>query len=293
MHAARRLPEHLAAHAQDFAEGGRTPAEPRDASTVVLLRGGASSGPGSLEVYLQRRHLDMAFAAGMFVFPGGGVDRRDFDPDIDWVGPPPARWASVMGTDEALARALVCAAVRETFEESGVLLAGEEADRVVADTTGPEWEEDRRRLETGELSFVDFLRRRGLKLRTDLLRVWGSWLTPAFEPRRYRAWFFVAEVPAGQRTREASTESQGGTWLSVHDALVAVDDGEISMLPPTYCTCMELYDCGVPLDAFATAEERDMVPVEPGVDYDAEGAFLTIPDRLAALAESIGRRTHR
>src|SRR3954471_1727255 len=98
--------------------------------------------PGGIEVYLLRRHVDMAFAAGMCVFPGGGVDRRDFDADIGWGGAGPAGWASLMGTDEALARALVCAAVRETFEESGVLLAGPTAESVVADTTGADWEED-------------------------------------------------------------------------------------------------------------------------------------------------------
>ena len=100
---------------------------------------------GGLEVYLLRRHVDMAFAAGMCVFPGGGVDPRDFDAEIGWVGPTPAEWAALLGTDEAFARALVCAAVRETFEESGVLLAGPTEDSVVEDTTGEDWEEDRRR----------------------------------------------------------------------------------------------------------------------------------------------------
>ena len=89
----------------------------------------------------------------------------------------------------------MCAAVRETFEESGVLLAGEAADTVVADTTGEDWETDRAALEARELSFTDFLDRRGLVLRTDLLGVWAGWLTPVFEPRRYRTWFFVATCP--------------------------------------------------------------------------------------------------
>ena len=83
----------------------------------------------------------------------------------------PADWASRLGTDEATARALVCAAVRETFEESGVLLAGESADTVVADTTGDDWETDRAALEARELSFTDFLDRRGLVLRTRVYRM--------------------------------------------------------------------------------------------------------------------------
>ena len=74
-----------------------------------------------------------------------------------------------------MARALVCAAVRETFEESGVLLAGPHADEVVADTTGEDWEADRVALESRALSMTDFLTRRGLVLRTDLLGVWAAW----------------------------------------------------------------------------------------------------------------------
>ena len=135
------------------------------------------------------------------------MDPRDFDTDVAWAGPEPADWADRLGCDEETARALVCAAVRETFEESGVLLAGPHGDEVVADTTGDEWEADRVALESRELAMTDFLTRRGLVLRTDLLGVWAAWLTPVFEPKRYRTWFFVALLPEGQRTRDVSSES--------------------------------------------------------------------------------------
>ena len=79
------LPEHLVAHAREFAEGTRTPAEPRNAATVVLLRDGSQG----LSVYLLRRQTSMAFAGGMCVFPGGGVDQRDFDASVAWAGPSP------------------------------------------------------------------------------------------------------------------------------------------------------------------------------------------------------------
>jgi 8-oxo-dGTP pyrophosphatase MutT (NUDIX family) len=290
MEPTRRLPPQLVEHARAFADGAATPVEPRNASTVVLLRPGQSRGPGALEVYLLRRHVDMAFAGGMCVFPGGGVDARDFDHEIDWVGPSPAEWAARIGGDESLARALVCAAVRETFEESGVLFAGPTADSVVADTTGQDWEADRRRLEAKEMPFTDFLQQRGLALRTDLLRVWGSWLTPVFEPRRFRAWFFVAALPAGQRTRDVSTESAEATWLSVRAAIGAVDAGDMLMLPPTYCTCLELYDCPTPRDALVAAERQDLVPVEPTAVFEGDEAYLAIPQRLVGLGEEISRR---
>jgi 8-oxo-dGTP pyrophosphatase MutT (NUDIX family) len=283
------LPPSLAEHARAFADGSRAPVEPRHASTVVLLREG-DGGPGGLEVYLLRRHVDMAFAAGMCVFPGGGVDKRDFDADIGWVGPEPATWAGLLGCEEALARALVCAAVRETFEESGVLLAGPTEESVVADTTGADWEDDRRRLEAREVSFTSFLERRGLRLRTDLLRLWGSWVTPVFEPRRFDARFFIAELPAGQVTRDVSTESDEVLWAPIGEAIRAVDEHEVLMLPPTYCTCLELYDFVRPAEALAAAESRDLAAVEPRAIVDDEGAYLSLPDRLARLAADVGAR---
>jgi 8-oxo-dGTP pyrophosphatase MutT (NUDIX family) len=283
---AQRLPDRLVEHARAFADGSRRPAEVRHASTVVLLRAG-DGRPGGLEVYLLRRHVDMAFAAGMCVFPGGGVDNRDFDTDIGWVGPSPAAWGRLLGTDEAFARALVSAACRETFEESGVLLAGPTEDTVVADTTGDDWEADRRLLEAREVSFTDFLERRGLRLRTDLLRLWGSWVTPVFEPRRFDARFFVAELPAGQVTRDVSTESDQVVWLAVREAIRAVDAEEMLMLPPTYCTCLELYDLTSPEQVLAAAEHRDLTPIEPTAVIDDEGAYLSIPDRLVRLTERV------
>ena len=139
-----------------------------------------------------------------------------------------------------MARALVCAAVRETFEESGVLLAGPHAHEVVADTTGEDWEADRVALESRDLAMTEFLTRRGLVLRTDLLGVWGAWLTPVFEPKRYRTWFFVALLPEGQRTRDVSSESSEVTWLPAAAAIAMAERGEMLMMPPTYLTSLEV-----------------------------------------------------
>jgi 8-oxo-dGTP pyrophosphatase MutT (NUDIX family) len=283
----RRLPPNLVEHARAFADGSRTPAEPKHASTVVLLRDGDGT-PGSLGVYFLRRHVDMAFAAGMCVFPGGGVDPRDFDHQIGWVGPTAAEWATLMDTDEALARALVCAAVRETFEESGVLLAGPTADTVVGDTTGEDWERDRQRLEARELSFTEFLDQRGLKLRTDLLRLWGAWVTPVFEPRRFNARFFVAEMPPGQVTRDVSTESDKVLWLPVREAIRAVDEHEMLMLPPTYCTCLEMFEFTRAAEVLAA--DHELTVVQPEAQVDESGAYLSIPDRLVELGQRVATR---
>lgn len=279
------LPESLVTQARAFAAGDQAPAEPRNAATVVLLR----PGDARPDVYLLRRQTSMAFAAGMCVFPGGGVDPRDFDATVGWAGPSAGDWAKRLDVDEALARALVCAAVRETFEESGVLLAGTSEYDVVADTTGEDWEADRVALEKRELAFTEFLSRRGLVLRTDLLGTWAGWLTPIFEPRRYRTWFFVASLPEGQRTRDVSTESSSVAWLPLGDVLEQVEAGQMTMLPPTYLTCLELAQYADPGAVLEAAGERTVEMFMPEVISDGDEFVLSRPARVEPLLEARGR----
>ncbi|MGI8524506.1 MAG: NUDIX hydrolase [Nocardioides sp.] len=272
------LPEQLVASAREYADGTRTPVEPRDAATVILIRPGVD-GPG---LYLLRRHTSMAFAGGMCVFPGGGVDPRDFDASVGWAGPAPSAWAAQLATSEEMALALVCAAVRETFEESGVLLAGPSATEVVADTTCDDWEADRLALEAKELAFTTFLARRSLVLRSDLLGVWSAWCTPVFEPKRFRTWFFVAALPEGQHTRDVSTESSSVTWLDAGAACDAVDAGEVAMMPPTYLTCLEIAQYDAPAAVLAAAPSRVVELFTPTV----EGDTLSMPERMFPLVEA-------
>jgi len=277
-----QLPASFAEQAAAFADGTREPVEPRDAATVVLMR----PGPDGPELYLLRRHVSMEFAGGMCVFPGGGVDPRDFDHTVAWAGPSPAEWAERLVVDEAKARALVCAAVRETFEESGVLLAGESADSVVADTTGDDWEADRVALEGRELALTEFLSRRGLVLRTDLLGAWSGWLTPVFEPKRYRTWFFVAELPEGQRTRDVSTESDHVVWLPAMRAVEQAEAREILMLPPTYITSLDVGQYADPQTVIDAAADRRVEMFCPAVEEDEDGGFtLSRPPGADALLE--------
>jgi 8-oxo-dGTP pyrophosphatase MutT (NUDIX family) len=276
------LPEHLVAVAREYDDGTRTPVEPRDAATVILMRPSAD-GP---EVYYMRRQVSMDFAGGMCVFPGGGVDPRDFDTTVAWAGPSPAEWAARLGCDEETARALVCAAVRETYEESGVLLAGTSDTSVVADTTADDWEADRVALESRELSMTDFLNNRGLVLRTDLLGVWDAWLTPIFEPKRYRTWFFVASLPEGQRTRDVSSESSSVTWLPARVAAEQADAGELALMPPTYLTSMEVGTHATPDEVLVVAASRSVEMFTPSVEPLGEEWTLSMPDRLRPLVAS-------
>ncbi|MGP2438440.1 NUDIX hydrolase [Streptomyces sp. JW3] len=238
-----------------LAAGGLTPVAPRRAATVLLLR---DPGP---TVHLLRRRTSMAFAGGAYAYPGGGVDPRDDDRAVGWAGPTRACWAKRLGVDESAAQAIVCAAVRETYEEAGVLLAGPTAGTVVGDTTGDDWEADRAALVARELSFAQFLDRRGLVLRSDLLGAWARWITPEFEVRRYDTWFFVAALPEGQRTRNASTEADRTVWITPAAAAAGYDRGELLMMPPTIATLRALTPYGTAAEALAAAAGRDLTPV--------------------------------
>jgi 8-oxo-dGTP pyrophosphatase MutT (NUDIX family) len=277
MDATRRLPRGLAERAVAYAAGGMTPVDPKDAATVVLVR----DGNRQIEAYLLRRHHEMAFAAGMYVFPGGVVDRRDSDPALAWAGPSDAEWAERLHCDEPTARALVCAAVRETFEESGVLLAGPTGDSVVADTTGADWEADRQRLVDRTLPFSDLLAIRDLVLRTDLLAACGHWITPEFEPRRYDTRFFVAELPAGQRTRDVSGESDRVAWMTPRAACAGVDARQMAMLPPTYATLSQMSGIDRASVAVAAARDRAITAIMPTVEVIDGESWLAVPETAA------------
>jgi 8-oxo-dGTP pyrophosphatase MutT (NUDIX family) len=265
----------MAEHVRAMARGDRAPAEPRHASTVVLLR----DGERGLEAYLLRRTRTMSFAAGMYVFPGGSVDPRDESLSADrWAGRHPADWAAILTADERLATALVCAAVRETFEESGVLLAGGSADDVVADTTGDDWESDRQALVDRTTSFADVLARRGLVLRADLLRPWAHWITPEVEPKRYDTRFFVAALPEGQRTRDVGGEADRVAWMRPDEALAAHAHGDVGLMPPTAFTLAELTAFETVGDVLAAGDARDVQPVLPKVVLgDDDEARLLLP----------------
>jgi 8-oxo-dGTP pyrophosphatase MutT (NUDIX family) len=266
-----RLPAELAGTAREILDGNQAPAIPRDAATVMLLR----QRVAGLEVYMLRRKRTMAFAPGAYVFPGGSVDPRDADEQVAWTGPDAAEWGRVFDAPPSLAMALVCAAVRETFEESGVLLAGASADSVVADTTSDEWEADRQALLDRSVSLAELLGRRGLVLRADLLRPWSRWITPVIEPRRYDTRFFAAALPAGQRTRDVGGEASQVAWLPPADALAAGKRGEIRLFPPTAVTLSELADCR-DLDTVLTGP-RQVAPIIPQVQLREGAVWLTVP----------------
>ena len=251
---AEDLPPNLLAHARKFYASGSPPVKPKTAATVLLLRHGAAE----FEAYAIRRVPTMPFAPGMYAFPGGSVDPRDAAMDLHWAGPDATDWGHRLGQPPQAAQAVVCAAVREVFEESGVLYAGGTGSTIVGDVSGDDWEAQRAALVARELGFAELLRARDLVLRADLLTPWSRWITPEFEPRRYDTYFFLARLPDGQVTRNVGGEADEVRWLR------PADRRTLPMLPPTWMTLREIDGYGSIADLLDAAAERDTAtPVIP------------------------------
>lgn len=241
----------------------------KDASTVMLVR----DTDTGVEIFLVRRSKGMAFAAGVTVFPGGGVDPTDAHTELDWAGPSPAWWGERFGVGATRAQALVCAAVRETFEECGVLLAGPTADTVVADTA--RYHEARGQLERRELSLSDFLTREKLVLRSDLLRPWARWITPVIETRRYDTNFFVALLPEGQVPDGATTEAAEVMWRTPQAGIQDWVDGDTMLMPPTFTQLHSLSQ--FEKTAGILAAEPTIQTIEPTLDTSGPKWRLSFP----------------
>jgi 8-oxo-dGTP pyrophosphatase MutT (NUDIX family) len=229
------------------------PMTPRPAATVMLLRDSADG----LEIFLLQRHSRMDFAPNTSVFPGGGVDDRDRNADIAWSGPDPAWWARQLNVDEELALALVCAAVRETFEECGVLLAGpaDDPDALVSDVTVYHGARDE--LANNSLAFSDFLRREHLVLRADLLRPWANWVTPEQgHTRRYDTYFFVAALPDGQHADGKTSEASSAKWALPAAAIDDFAARRTFLLPPTWTQLDTLPKYGSTVDEILNVERE-------------------------------------
>ena len=245
------------------------PAQPKLASTVMLVR----DDEGPLEVFMLRRASSMAFAPSMHVFPGGGVERRDAEDELPWAGPAVEEWAEVFGTDEASARMLVAAAIREIFEETGVLLASPASGEAETPHLDPAVAADlRARRVRQEIGFGQVLLEHHLVLRSDLLRYRAHWITPEVEPRRYDTRFFVAALPPGQQPDGETSEADLSEWVHPRDVLGAFGDGDVMLMPPTLVCLEQLAE--VTTVSAALGQDQPIAPVMPRLVETAAGPAM-------------------
>jgi len=237
----------------------------RDAATVVLLR----DGTAGVDVWLLTRVDQMVFAAGTTVFPGGRVDAADSE--LPWSGRPPDGLALRLGCDALVARALVGAAVRETFEEAGVLLTDPPSGVLDVGTLAAD-------VEAGRIRFGDLLRDRGLSVAPGLLHPWTRWITPVGEVRRYDTRFFVAALPDGATPADLTSESSTAGWFPARAALAEGERGERILMPPTRAVLQSVSAYPTVSAVLAAADAQDLIPVAPVLRRDTDGMSIVLAD---------------
>ncbi len=263
-----RLPEGFAERIDD------PPAEPpvpRPAATVVLLRD-AEHGP---EILLMRRHRSSGFVPGAFVFPGGRVDGADADPRL-------VERADGLGHPAEPAAAYWMAAVREAFEEAGVLLARDAAGRPVPDAgRGAALAEWREALLSDRATLHDVLAALDLRLALDDVVACAHWITPIVEPRRYDTRFFLARLPDGCDACIDEGEMTEAIWLTPAEALERFRAGKLPMVFPTVATIESLAPFASVREALSAFRGRPVEPILPRLVRTAEGVTIVVDGDVA------------
>jgi len=223
---------------------------PLPAATLLLLR----DSPAGIEVLLTTRHDDAGFAAGATVFPGGKVEARDHE--------------------HAAGDPLRVAAIRETFEECGILLARPNGERAMLTAAALDDLVARRSSGT---DFGAFVAHAGLTLATDLLVPFAHWITPADQPKRFDTHFFLAPAPAGQVALHDGHEATIVHWLTTEGAIAAARRGEIKLVLPTRLNLLKLGRSKSVAEALAAARQSAVVTVQPEIVDTAGGPAFQIP----------------
>ena len=273
-----QLPPQFVEDARAFADGSREPAEPRNAATVVLLR----PGPDGPEVYLLRRQTSMAFAGGHVRLPRRRCRPARLRPrDSRGPGPsPPSGPHSSAPTRPPPGRSCARPCARPSRSRA-CCWPGESAETVVADTTGEDWESDRAALEARELAFTDFLDRRGLVLRTDLLGRLGRLADSGLRAAPLPHLVLRRRPPRGPAHPRRLHGVRPGHLAASHAGRRAMSRQEqLLMLPPTYLTCLEVGQYADPAAVLDAARDRSVEMYMPEVEETEDGGTLSVPPRL-------------
>lgn len=238
------------------------PAEPKPAATILLLR-----DQPEFQVLMVKRHHQIDFASGALVFPGGKTHAGDTDP----------AWAEhTVGWHafDDVQRTLRIGAIREAFEEAGILLAEHHDGAHFAAACDPAVREA---VDRGEVHFLDVVRELGVRLRLDALSVFARWITPTMMPKRFDTWFYAVRAPADQVAACDGRETVDAEWIAPQEILRLAEAGERTVIFPTRMNVQLLAEAQSAEDCVVRAQSRTLVTVLPQVERRPEGAVLVLP----------------
>jgi 8-oxo-dGTP pyrophosphatase MutT (NUDIX family) len=246
----------------------------RPASTILLLRDSAGpGGNGEIEVFMMVRHYEIDFNSGALVFPGGSVDAGDHD-----IAGRPELYAGGEGLD-AQALGFRIAAIRETFEESGILLAKPRGSTSLVDAkrAGEIAALHRAALCEGKTTFLKVLTDNGMLLTLDELVPYAHWITPEGMPKRFDTWFFLAAAPPEQAGAHDGKESTDSIWVSPREALAGGESDRFKLPFPTTRNLIKLGKHRMVKDALDEGRQSRIVTVMPVMTKLNGGRQLRIP----------------
>ena len=258
------------------------PVRPLLSATIMLLR----DDRGALEVFMVQRHHQIDFATGALVFPGGKTDASDADPALRGC------CAGVDGLDDAQLALRVCA-VRETFEECGVLLARERGQGALLPESRVRPLESRYReaLVGGKAGLIDVAGEHALEIATDLLVPFAHWVTPEFMPKRFDTFFYLVPAPTDQVAAHDGSESVDSLWIRPADAVADGQSGQRTVIFPTMSNLMKLARSKTVAEAIERARREPLVTVRPWVRETPDGKRLCITPEAGYEVNEVPMRT--
>ena len=239
---------------------------PVPAATILLLR----PSDTQLEVFMVVRHHQIDFASGALVFPGGKADDQDFDDDLLPLIQSPNPDSNMRGAEVS--------AIREAFEECGILLAyDQETDQIIDGTRLESIQHYREPLNSGEVLLKDFLVKEKLKLACDQLTRFAHWITPEMMPKRFDTHFYLALAPEDHVAVHDGYESVDSVWISPDQAVQEAKAGKRTIIFPTRLNLEKLSEWNTPYDAIEATKTSDIVSVLPWTEKREDGNYLCIP----------------
>jgi len=251
----------------------------RDAATVMLVRDGDD---GRMEVFMLRRNLNSDFVGGAYVFPGGAVDEADRHADLEAVceGRSDDQASAMLGVGGG-GLAFWVAAIRECFEEAGVLLASGPDDEMISfadPDIARRFDGHRRAVDSGERRLAEVCELEKLRLAVDRIHYFSHWITPVGPPRRYDTRFFVTAAPPEQVPLHDDRETIANLWVNPAEALRRHQAGELDLIFPTIKNLEAIARFEKSADLLDAAAAVEHVPtVLPRITADAHGVRILLP----------------
>ena len=254
----------------------------QDAATVILVR---DATPGPFEVLLLRRHRKQSFMGDAFVFPGGRLEDNDCHPDLGRLSRGLSAEQACLSLQEPdlppeTALGLYFAAIRETFEEAGALLATSDSEEILDlthESCRSRYQQHRLDLHAGRLSLQEMARQENIHFRLDLLVPYSHWITPEIESKRFDTRFLLARIPTGQKPSHDAVEMTEAVWVTPREALLRKENGGMLLVPPTLVTLEELAEYASLDHLFAATAQRDLSPILPQVFSKDKSLGLKLP----------------